>query len=93
MDSLNCTPPTMPLGWARLFGFATVFALITATSLGRAQSSLTKPIAPREVRVGADPLPTAGGTNVPAQALTLIVLDNATGRPIAGAEVSAPIVN
>ena len=93
MDSLNCTPPTMPLGWARLFGFATVFALITATSLGRAQSSLTKPIAPREVRVGADPLPTAGGTNVPAQALTLIVLDKATGQPIAGAEVSAPIGN
>ena len=46
---------------------------------------------PREVRRGTDPLPTANGTNVPAQALTLIVEEAETGKPIAGAEIFAPV--
>jgi bla regulator protein BlaR1 len=44
-----------------------------------------------EARRRADPLPTANGTNGPAQYLTVIVIVAETGKPIADAEVFASI--
>jgi len=45
------------------------------------------------LRRGADPLPTAHGTNIPAHALTITVLDAETGKPVPEAELFAPNVD
>lgn len=89
MDFLNRFLPATDPGRA-LLRAVLVLALLTIACPGRAQTAITKTNAPREVRVGADLPPTAGGTNLPAQPLTIIVLDAVTGQPVAGAEVGAP---
>lgn len=53
-------------------------------------ADLTQTNEVREVRHGADPLPVADATNLPAKALTITVIDAKTGQPIPGADVSAP---
>ncbi len=55
--------------------------------------SLTKTNDTRELRRGADPLPTANGTNIPAHALRITVVDAETGKPVPEAELFAPNVD
>jgi len=83
---------------------AALLAVLAAVSLTDAQTA-KPPVASasaamvantradeREVRVGADPAPEMAPTNAELRTLTVTVLDAATDRPIAGAEVFAPYI-
>lgn len=79
------------LGWVCLTdapAAKTGEAKATADSGKRTASASTpEPGSDREVRVGADPAPTTEGAPYGTRSLTVMVLDAASGRPLAGTEV------
>lgn len=63
----------------------------STTVSAKAKGGVEQPVEPRSDYIGADPEPEIEH-NEEVRTLTLTVLDAATGKPVAGAEVDAPLI-